>query len=114
MAADFIHIVRDQSAFATATEAAELLSWIRDLRAVYERGTRIRAKMVHNFTGNADAESIDWAQLESLYGIPAAGGGSVGSAANGKRVYTYIDGAVGGMEGKFQSPAAQEVTETVG
>ncbi len=111
MAADFIHLQRDQSA---ATEAAELLQWIRDLRSVYERGTRIRAKMGHNFLGNANAELINWAQLETLWGVPVFNGNSVGSSANGKIVYTFMDGTVGGMEGNFQTSAAKDVTETVG
>ncbi len=111
MASDFIHIQRDQAA---ATEAAELLQWIRDLRSVYERGVRIRAKMNHNFTGNANANLIDWAQLETLWGVPVLGANSVGTTANGKIVYTFMDGAVGGMEGNFQTSAAKDVTETVG
>ncbi len=110
MAADFIKISRDQSA---ATESGELLQYIHMLRSTYEIGIRIRAKMGHNFEGNANAELIDWAQLESLWGVPA-GQTSVGTGANGKRVFTYIDGSVGGMEGQFQSSAAKDLTETVG
>lgn len=111
MAADFIKIARDQSA---ATESAELLQWIRDLRSVYERGVRIRAKMGHNFTGNADANQINWAQLETLWGVPVLNANSVGPTSNGKIVYTFLDGAVGAMEGNFQTSAAKDVTETVG
>ncbi len=111
MAADFIKIQRDQSA---ATEAAELLQWIRDLRSVYERGTRIRAKMNHNFAGNADPSLINWAQLETLWGVPVLNANSVGSTANGHIVYTFLDGTVGSMEGNFQTSAAKDVTETVG
>lgn len=111
MSADFIKLARDQSA---ATEAAELLQWIRDLRSVYERGVRIRAKMGHNFSGNANPALIDWAQLETLWGVPALNANSVGTTANGKIVYTFLDGAVGGMEGIFQTSAAKDITETVG
>lgn len=110
MSADFIQIARDQSA---ATEAGELLAWLRDLRSVYERGTRIRAKMGHSFLGNANTALIDWAALETRWGIPAAQT-SVGESANGKAIYTYMDGAVGSMEGSFQTNAAKEVTERVG
>ncbi len=108
MTADFIKIARDQSA---ATEAAEFLQWIRDLRSVYERGVRIRSKMQHNFTGGG---SINWAQLETLWGIPVLNANSVGDTANGKIVYTFLDGSVGGMEGSFQTSAAKDITETVG
>jgi hypothetical protein len=73
--------------------------------------------MQHNFEGNANAELIDWEALETLWGVPVnvANGGtpSVGTGANGKAIYTYMDGAVGGMEGQFQSNAAKEITERV-
>ncbi len=107
MASDFIHLQRDQSA---ATEAAELLQWLRDLRSVYERGVRIRSKMDHNFTSGP---SIDWSQLQTLWGVPS-NGTDVGDSANGKIVFTFIDGTVGSLEGAFQTSAGKDVTETVG
>jgi hypothetical protein len=114
MAADFIKIARDQSA---ATESGELLQWIRDLRSVYSRGVGIRAKMGRNFN-SGDAATINWAQLETLWGIPVNSGNgqtpSVGPDANGKTIYTFIDGAIGGMEGVFQTDAAKIITERVG
>lgn len=110
MAADFIHIARDQSA---ATEAAELLGTIRDLRSVYERLVRIRAKMRHNFDDSGGAGSINWSAVETLWGVPA-GNTSVGTSANGARVFTFIDGAAGGLEGSFQTSAGKDLSETVG
>ncbi len=110
MAADFIKISRDQAA---ATESAELLQYIRTLRSAYEIGIRIRAKMRHNYFDTGDQSTINWAQVEALWGIPA-GNTSVGTAANGKIVFTFMDGSVGGMEGQFQSSAAKDITETVG
>lgn len=110
MAADFIKIARDQSA---ATEAGELLAWLRDLRSVYERAVRIKAKMGHNFTGNANEALIEWAQLETLWGVPA-GNTSTGTAANGKILFTYLDGCVLAMTGGQQNSAIKDVTETVG
>lgn len=107
---DFIHIARDQSA---ATEAAELLAFVRDMRSVYERGGRIRAKMRHNFDDSGGENSIDWSDVQTLWGLPA-GATNVGPTANGARVFTFIDGAVGSMEGSFQTSAAKDVTETVG
>lgn len=107
---DFIKIARDQAA---ATEAAELLSWVRALRDVYERGIRIRAKMRHVFSDAGGAGAIDWAALQALWGIPA-GATSTGPTANGSIVFTYVDGTVGAMEGTFQTPAARDVTERVG
>jgi hypothetical protein len=110
MAADRITIQRDQSA---AIESAELLSFIRAVRDVYELGTRIRAKMQHAFTGNANAALINWAALQTLWGIPT-NGTDAGDASNGKIVYTFVDGAVGSMEGVFQTSAAKDITERVG
>jgi len=111
MATDFIKIARDQSA---ATEAAELINTIKDLRSVYERLIRIHAKMVHNFVPNENADLIDWSQLETLWGVPVLNANSVGTTANGKNIFTFIDGAKGGMEGQFQTSAAKDLTETVG
>lgn len=100
IAADFIKIARDQSA---ATEAAELLATVRDLRSVYERLGRIRAKMRHNFDDQVNP--IVWSQVETLWGIPTG---------NGQRVFTFVDGATGAMEGTFQNSANRDLTETVG
>lgn len=111
MAADRITLARDQSA---AVEAAELLAYIRQLRNVYELGTRIRAKMQHDFAANADASLIDWAALQTLWGIPVLGGNSTGPTANGAIVFTFVDGSVGSMEGAFQTSAAKDITERVG
>lgn len=107
---DHIEIRRDQTA---ATEAQELLSTISSLRTDYERLTRIRAKMRHNFDDSGGTNSINWAAVETLWGIPP-GNTSVGPTANGSRVFTFIDGAAGSMEGTFQSSAARDLTETVG
>jgi hypothetical protein len=107
---DFLKIQRDQSA---ATEAAELLSVIRDLRSVYERLGRIRAKMRHNFNDAGGAGAINWGAVETLWGIPAANT-SVGALANGSRVFTFIDGAAGSLEGAFQTSAGKDLTESVG
>jgi hypothetical protein len=107
---DFIKIQRDQSA---ATEAAELLQWVRDLRSVYERGSRIRAKMRHNFSDAGGVGSINWVAVQTLWGIPT-NGTDVGAAANGSRVFTLVDGTVGSLEGTFQVAAGRDVTETVG
>lgn len=107
---DFIKIQRDQAA---ATESNELLSTNRDLRTVYERLVRIRAKMRHNFDDSGGANTINWSTVETLWGIPA-GGTSVGPTANGAKVFTFIDGAAGSMEGSFQTSAAKDLTETVG
>ena len=110
MAADFIHIQRDQAA---ATEAAELLGTVRDLRSVYERLVRIRAKFRHNFDDSGGAESINWTAVQTLWGIPT-NGTDVGTAANGARVFTFIDGAAGAMEGTFQNTANVDLSVTVG
>ena len=113
MAADFIKLQRDQSA---ATECAELLQFIKDLRSVYERGTRIRAKMRHNFDDSVGEANINWATLETIWGVPVGSGQnpSIGTNANGKKVFSYIDGTVGSMEGNFQTADAKNLTETVG
>jgi len=107
MANDFIKIERTQAA---ATEAAELLTWIKNLRQVIEVGDRILAKMKHNFISGG---SISWAQLQTLWGVPS-NGTDTGDDANGKIVYTYVDGTVGSLKGTFQTDAGLEVTERVG
>lgn len=110
MTNDRIKLQLDQSA---ATEAAELAQWIKDLRSVYERGTRIRAKMRHCFDDSGGANAINWATVETLWGV-TAGGTSTGPTANGSIVFTFLDGTVGSMEGTFQTSAARDVTERVG
>ena len=100
MLSDFIKIARDQSA---ATEAAELLQTIRDLRSVYERLIRIRDKMRHNFDDTGSP--IDWAPLEAIYGVPAG---------SGVTVFTFVDGAVLAMTAGQQNSAIKDVTERVG
>jgi hypothetical protein len=100
MASDFIKIQRDQSA---ATEAAELLAWVRDARSVYERAIRIRDKMRHNF--NDQVSPIDWSALETLWGVPTG---------KGQTVYTFLDGSVLAMTAGQQNSCVKDVTETVG
>lgn len=113
--AAFIQLRRDQS---EATEVSELLQYIDTLRAAYELGVRIRAKMQKSFVTNANAELINWAELETRWGVPvnADNGGtpSVGTGSNGKRVFTFVDGSIGGMEGLYQTADAKNLTETVG
>jgi len=107
---DFIKIARDQAA---ATEAADFLSWVRQLRGSYEQGRRIRAKMVHAFNDSGGVNTINWAALQTLWGIPS-NGQDVGPTANGAIVYNLVNGAVGSMEGSFQVNDAQTLTEKVG
>lgn len=107
---DFIQIRRDQSA---ATEAPALLAFVAALRSAYEQGQRVRAKMQHSFADGGGENAIDWGPLETLWGVPA-GATSTGPTANGAKVYTFINGAIGAMEGAFQTPAAKDLTETVG
>lgn len=97
--ADRITIARDQSA---AIEAAELLQTVRDLRSVYERLARIQAKMYHAFDSGP---TIDWSQVETLWGIPTG---------NGVDVFTLIDGAVLAMTNGQQNDSCKVLTERVG
>jgi hypothetical protein len=99
---DFIKIARDQTA---ATEANELLQFTLILRQAYELGNRIRAKMRHHFDDSKGAQSIVWTDVETVWGIPAG---------KGTTIFTLIDGAIGSMEGAFQTSAAKDITETVG
>jgi len=107
---DFLKLSRDN---AVATEASELLAYKNALRSAYELGVRIRAKMRHNFDDSGGAGTINWAALQTLWGIPA-GGTNVGATATGAVVFTMIDGSVGAMEGTFQTAAAKDLTERVG
>ncbi len=110
MSADFIHIRRDQSA---ATEAGELLGAITELRSAYERLSRARAKMRHNFDDGGGENSIDWSAVETLYGVPV-GQTSVGPIANGAKLFTLVDGTVGALEGSFQNSNGVDLTVRVG
>lgn len=110
---DSIILRRDQVA---AIEVNELIQFRNLLRQAYEVGVRIRSKMRHNFDDSVGGANVDWSDVETIWGIPPIGedpGDSVGDDANGKRVFTFIDGAVGSMEGSFQTNAAKELTEVI-
>ncbi len=77
------HIKIDPTA-SFASEANELLTFIRTLRQAYELGTRIRAKMRHNFT---DGGTVNWAAVQTLWGI-ASNGTDTGDASNGNYAST--------------------------
>ncbi len=109
MIVDSIKLIRNSP---SATEVGSLLDYQNKVRAAYEAGVRIRAKMQHNFDDQGGEAAIDWSGIESLYGIPA-GATSVGTTAVGKRMYDYINGSVGGMEGLFTTNAAKELTEVI-
>ena len=99
MANDFIKIVRNDN---NATEAAELLQYKNALRAAYEIGYRVRAKMRHAFDDQVNP--IVWTDLETLWGIPTD---------SGETVYNLINGSIGSMEGLFQTADAKNLTERV-
>lgn len=101
MIVDFITIARDQSA---ATEAAELLQFIRDMRSVYERAIRIRDKMKHNFN-DSNPDAIVWTALETKWGVPTD---------KGVDVFTFLDGVVLAMTNGQQNQACKDITEQVG
>ena len=107
---DHIKIDPTQSA---ATEAAELLNFIRTVRQAYELGTRIRDKMRHNFDDSGGPSSINWTAVQTLWGI-TSNGTVTGTASNGQAIFTYIDGATGSLDGTFQTNAGKEMTERVG
>ncbi len=106
---DSIRLSRDP---ASAPQSAELLQLSAALRNAYEIGQRIRAKMRRNFDDSGGAGGIDWAQVQSLWGIPA-GNTNTGATAQGSVVFTLIDGFVGSMEGSFQTPAGRDLTERI-
>lgn len=110
MANDFIAIKRTD---ANAIEAAELIAYVNLQRQAYELGTRVRAKMRHAFDDSGGANAIDWATVQTLWGIPA-GGTNIGPTASGAIVFTLIDGSVGAMEGTFQNSDGTDITERVG
>lgn len=106
---DSIKIQRDQTA---ATEAAELLLFKNTVRTAYELGIRIRAKMQHNFSDAGGENSIDWTAVQTLWGIPT-NGDDVGPEANGKIVFTFVDGLVLSLEGGAQTNAGKELSERI-
>ncbi len=107
---DHIKIDPTQSA---ATEANELLAFIRAVRQAYELGERIRDKMRHNFDDSGGSGSINWTQVQTLWGI-ASNGTVVGTSSNGQIIFTYVDGATGSLDGTFQTNAGKEMSERVG
>lgn len=96
MARDFIKIDVNTAA---ATQARDLVAFKNQLRAAYEAGKKILAVMGHNNDGTT------FTDLESLYGLPAG---------KGQTVFNLVNGAVGSMEGVFQTSDAKNITETIG
>jgi hypothetical protein len=96
MAIDYIKI---DTGSAGATQAIVLRSFVQALRASYEQGVKVKAVMDHNQDG------ANWTALEALFGLPAT---------KGQVVYDMVNGAIGAMEGTFQTPDAKNLTERVG
>lgn len=96
MARDFIKI---DTTTVTATQAQELRQFKEVLRDAYERGKKILAVMGHNNDGS------NFADIEALYGLPAA---------KGQTVFNLVNGAIGSMEGNFQTADAKNLTESIG
>jgi hypothetical protein len=89
---------------AGANEAAELKQLVRDMRSVYERLGRVKAKMDHNFDDSNPA-NILWGDLETLWGLPAG---------KGDEVYNFVNGSLGSTQGTFQVADFKNMTDRVG
>lgn len=101
MPRDYIKVDRTTS---TATHAQLMLNFRNAVRVAYALGVELRAIMRHNFD-DSDPQNINWSDVEALCGLPTG---------KGADVFTLVDGAVGAMEGQFQTPAAKDLTETLG
>jgi hypothetical protein len=106
------YIKLDRSS-AAASERDELLVAIRDLRSVHERLDRIRDKMNNNFDDSGGGGTINWSTLQTLWGIPT-NGNDIGVNANGARVFNYINGTIGAIEGTMQNADGKSLPENVG
>lgn len=95
MAIDFIKVTPAN----TTPMASQLLTFVSQLRAAYNTGSQIKAIMGHLNDGS------NFAQIEAQFGLP------VGS---GQTVFDLVNGAVGSMEGSFQTSDAKTITERVG
>jgi hypothetical protein len=114
MANDAIKIITNDN---NASEAAELMQYIRTLRTAYELGLRIRAKMQRHFDDSGGENNIDWSLVQQRWGVPSnvvdQEGTDVGPTANGAIIFTLVNGSVGAMEGTFQNGQCKEITERV-
>lgn len=98
MARDFIKI--DRTAMnTTATQAQSLLTYVSLLRQAFDVGTRIKAIMTHANDGTV------FTDIETMFGLPAG---------QGQTVFNLVNGSIGSMQGTFQVPDAQTITEKVG
>ena len=96
MAIDFIVVNKTQSA---ATQAQALLNYINSVRSAMDQGAKLLAVMSHNNNG------VNFAPLETLYGL---------TAGQGQIVFDLVNGADGSMRGLFQTANAKDITEKVG
>lgn len=96
MARDFIKVDRNT---VTATHAQLLLNFRETLRRAYELGIVVRDTMNHNQDG------VNFADIETLFGLPAG---------KGQTVYNLVNGTIGSMTGLFQVSDAKNLTETLG
>jgi hypothetical protein len=109
MANDAIKITTNDN---NASEAAELMQYIRALRQAYELGIRIRAKMQRHFDDSGGENAIDWSTVQARWGVPS-NEDDIGPEANGAIIFTLVNGSVGAMEGTFQNSQCKEITERV-
>lgn len=116
MANDAIKIITNDN---NASEAAELMQYIRTLRTAYELGRRVQAKMRRHFDDSGGENAIDWSTVQARWGVPSnvdeqeQTGTDVGPTANGAIIFTLVNGSVGAMEGTFQNAQCKEITERV-
>jgi hypothetical protein len=97
MAVDFITI--DTSNPQVAIGAMQLKTLCRQLRDGYNSGLQILAVMTHMNDGS------DFTTIEKKFGL---------QAGEGQVVFDMVNGAIGSMEGKFQTSDAKNLTERVG
>ncbi len=89
---------------ANQAQVALYRQLVASARNTLNLANQIRDQMRHQFSdagGNENA--FDWSAIEAIWGVPvnAGNGGtpSVGPNANGKRIFTFVDGTIIGMSG---------------
>jgi hypothetical protein len=100
MAADFIQIVRSDP--NTAPFAQELIAASAQMRIAFETLKRIQGKGFNMFEPGPPA---DFAEFETLYGIPPG---------EGQTVFDLVNGSVMAMEGGATNDDCIELMNRVG
>lgn len=96
MAADYIKIIRTDTA---AVQATTLISAIQQVRNAVTALQQVKDIADHNFA------TTNFTAFEALFGVPTG---------SGQTVYDLINGSLGAMKGTFQNTNSIELISRVG